>query len=423
MTDLSTYDDKYADPDWYPSGEYHEVFRRLRDEEPLRWVEDSYLGRNYWVATRYDDVKTVINDSLRFSSTFDSRIPRQGNRLTTMQRHELMFDASLALMDPPFHTVYRAPINKHFSVPAIARMASDVDSIVDGLLDKMAETTESDFVKFAAELPMRVVFALLGVPEGDWKTLEEFAWQAFSPASPQGRIEGLSYTETAYSGLKSIGAYGLEMARDRQKNPKDDLATIISQMIVDGTVLDEHEIAQWFQAIIIGGLETTRNAASAGLWLFLTNPDQRDLLVSNPGLAKSATEEILRWVTPARGRLRVARTDYEMHGKTIAAGDWVIAFLASANKDDRQFDNPYAFDITRTPNEHLALGIGTHLCLGRAVARLELGNLFTKIFERFPDIELVGDGKPNWIPDQQVTGLLDLHIRYTEEKSLVSSRV
>lgn len=412
MTDLSHYDNQFANPDWYPSGEYHEVFRRLRDEDPLHWAEDDYLGRNYWVVTRYDDVKTVINDSMRFSSSFDSRIPRQGNRLTTMERHDLMFDASLALMDPPFHTVYRAPINKHFSVPAVARMGSDIDAIIDALLDKMAESTEMDFVELAAEFPMRVVFAMLGIPEADWRDLERFAWQAFSPADPHGRIDGLSYKETAYSGLKSIGAYGLEMARDRHKNPRDDLATIISQMVVDGTALDEHEIAQWFQALIIGGLETTRNAASVGLWLYLKNPAQRELLVNDPSLSKSAAEELMRWITPARGRLRVARAEFELHGKKIKPGDWVMSFLASANKDERQFDNPHEFDITRTPNEHLALGIGSHLCLGRAVARLELIKFFPKLFQRFPYIEHAGDGEPHWLVDQQVTGLSDLRILY-----------
>lgn len=423
MSSWSDIDNNLLNPEWYPQDTYHAAFKRLRDEDPLHWAEDERFGRNYWVVTRYDDVKAIVNDTLRFSSMIDSRPPRQPNRLSTLQRHEVMFDASLAFMDPPVHTSYRAPINKHFSVPAIGRMSSDIGVIIDELLDDLAEHAETDFVAaVAAELPMRVVFALLGVPQSDWKLMEKYAWQAFSPADPKGAIPGLTVAETSFAGLKAIGDYGLEMARDRQKNPRDDLATIISQLVVDGTVLDEHEIAQWFQGLIIGGLETTRNTASTGLWLFMNNPDQRAALVNDPSLAKSAVEEIIRWTTPARGRLRVARTQYEMHGKTINPTDWVISFLESANRDERHFTNPDAFDISRSPNDHIALGVGAHLCLGRALVRLELAQLFPRLFERFPAIELAGNGKPHWIVDHQVNGLTELQIRPGPTKALVHGR-
>jgi cytochrome P450 len=361
-------DNNLTNPEWYTDNGYREAFRRLRDEDPLHWSNDETFGRNYWVVTRFDDVKAVINDHVAFSNAFDSRIPRTSVRLSSDQRRELMFDANIALMDPPYHTVYRQPANKHFSIPAIGRMQPQIAEIIDSLLDSVAERGECDIVDdLAAELPMRVVFRLMGIPESDWPLLSQFSWQAFAPADPRGHIPGKNIVETSFSGIQSIAAYSLQMAQDRRANPRDDFATIITQMVVDGTPLDDHEIAGWFVGLIIGGLETTRNAASAGTWLFLTNPDQRDLLLSDPDkYSKGASEEVMRWVTPARGRLRVARSAYTLHGKTIKPGDWIMSYLSSANWDERHFNNPETFDIARTPNDHLALGVGAHLCLGRA---------------------------------------------------------
>src|SRR5690606_27695273 len=148
--------------------------------------------------------------------------------------------------------------------------------------------------------------------------------------------------------------------------------------------------------------ESTRNAVSVGLLGYLNNPEQRQLLLDDPSLNKSAVEEVIRWVTPGSGRLRVATTDIEMHGKTIRQNDWIIAFLASANRDERVFENPDAFDIRRNPNPHLGLGEGLHMCLGRNLARLELATFFPKFLKAFPDLELTA--APDWIPDANVIG-------------------
>ncbi|MCL7999555.1 cytochrome P450 [Brucella sp. 21LCYQ03] len=411
--DLSSYDTDLVRPEWYPSGEHHEIFRRLRDEDPLHWAQPDDYGRNFWVVTRYDDMKAILNDAMTFSSSFDSRIPRSGRRLTTLQRRKLMWDASVTLMDPPLHTVMRQPMNKHFSTPMVGRMRADIEKIVDEIIEDIRKKGTADVVdEFAAVLPMHVVFKMLGIPESDWDELGRFAWQAFSPADPRGAIPGKTHEETSFIGIEAIGDYSMRMARDRLANPRDDLASIIARMVVDGTPLDEHEIAGWFLLLILGGLETTRNAISVGMWCFLKDPEQRQLLIDDPTLIDGAVDEIMRWTTPARGRLRVARASYKMHGKTINPGDWVVLFAVSGNKDERKFDNPHKFDIRRTPNEHLSLGEGIHACLGRALVRLELKVLFSKIFSAFPDIEFAGDDTPHWVVDHQVTGLSQLMVKF-----------
>ncbi|RZT94857.1 cytochrome P450 [Advenella incenata] len=413
--DKSYIDNNLVNPEWWPSGEFHEVFKQLRDEEPLYWAEPENYGRNFWVVTRYDDVKAIMADSMTFSNSVDSRIPRSGKRLTTLQRRALMWDVNIAMLDPPFHTVLRQPMNKHFSVPAINKLKNDVEKIVDELIEELKTKKSIDIVNtFAAKLPMDIVFAMLGIPEEDWPMLEKYAYQAFSPADPKGTIPGKTHAEASYIGLESIGKYGYQMARDRLANPRDDMATVISKMVVDGTSLDEHEIATWFLVLILGGLETTRNAIGAGMWTFLANPDQKQLLIEQPDLAGGAVEEVLRWVTPARGRLRVAKAPYRLHGKVIKPLDWVFIYPASGNKDERKFDNPHKFDITRTSNEHLALGEGIHACLGRALVRLELKTLFSKIFEAFPNMDFANDKRPHWVIDHQVSGVTKLEVNLNQ---------
>ena len=167
----------------------------------------------------------------------------------------------------------------------------------------------------------------------------------------------------------------------------------------------------YFTIIIGGGLETTRNTAAVGLWLFLKNPDQRRLLLEDPSLINSAIDEVLRWVSPARTRFRIAMADVEIGGKEIRTGDWVFGSQASANFDETVFAEPEKFDITRNPNPHLSFGEGIHLCLGRYLARLELACLFPKVLAAFPDMQIAEE--PEWIPDNITTGFSKFDVTYT----------
>ncbi|NKX56557.1 cytochrome P450 [Arthrobacter mobilis] len=413
MSGLTEYDNKMLDPHWYTTGEYHEAFKRLRDEDPVHWTEDSSYGKNYWAITRYEDVKDYLLNPQRFSSRWDTRIPRSPKRRTPEERHAQGWDISIATNDDPIHDLYRKPINKHFSVPAIARLGEDVHGIVDEIIAEVGNRGQADFVEdFAADLPMKVILRMLGVPREDWDMLRIASWQWLAAADPRWIIDG-DEVATSLHGHKVLLDYCTELALKRRQDPKDDFATVIGNLEIDGDKLSVHEMKIWFVTMIGGGLETTRNAAAVGTWLFLKNPDQRQLLLDDPSLTKSAVEEVLRWSTPAKNRLRLATEDFDYHGKRVKAGDWVVGFLASANKDERVFADPHRFDIRRTPNEHLALGTGIHLCLGRALARLELSAFFKTVLSTFPDLELVDDGEPAWIADRSVTGFTSMPVKFT----------
>lgn len=411
MTDWTAIDNKLLDPNWYTTDEYHAVFKTMRDEDPVHWTQDDRYGKHYWSLTRYEDIKAYLQNDRRFSSRWDTRVPRSPVRRTPEERHRQGFDVNVSSTDNPVHDLYRRPINKHFSIPAIARLGADIDSIVDEIIADVAGRGACDLVDdIAAELPIKVILRLLGVPEEDWPMLVEASWQWLAAADPRFIIDN-DQVKTSLHGQKRLLDYCADLALERRRNPQDDFATVIGNVEMDGDRLSIHEMKTWFITMIGGGLETTRNAASVGIWLLLKNPEQRALLLADPSLINSTVEEILRWATPAKNRLRIANEDIELHGKTIRAGDWVVGFLASANKDEREFQDPYTFDIQRGPNRHLSLGEGIHLCLGRALARLELATLIPKVLRAFPDLEIAGE--PKWIADTSVTGFTTLPVTYT----------
>lgn len=413
MIDWHEIDNSLLDPAYYTRTDYRDAFRQMRDEDPVRWVCDERYGKDYWALTRYDDVAEYLLSPRDFSSRWESRVPRTPKRMTPELRHELAYDVNFTTLDEPLHDLYRRPLNKHFSVPTVAKMRSDIGQIVDRIIADVAERGECELVEdIAAELPVQVVLTMLGVPQEDWPYLREASWQFLAAADPRWIING-DQVETSRLGLRKLLDYCTKLAMERRTNPKDDLATVIADLEVDSDKLSIHEMRGWFANIIAGGLETTRNAAAVGIWKLMSLPEQRELLVTDASLHRSAVEEVLRWVTPAKNRLRVATRDLEFRGRRIKRGDWVVGYLASANWDDRQFADPEAFDIRRTPNKHLALGLGPHLCLGRALARMELELLIPRIFAALPDLRPAIDGEPAWIADTSVTGFTTLPVAFT----------
>lgn len=404
-------DQRLQDPQWYSTLEHLEVFKQLRDEDPVHWAEDNHYGKHYWFLTRHEDVRNYLLNPRALSSRWDTRVPKTPKRYTPEERFQMGFDVSMARNDPPIHDIYRKPVNKHFSLPAMNKLKADIEGIVDEIIGDVVDRAECDAVEnLAGELPVKVILRMLGVPEEDWPLLREAAWRWLAPADPRFTLDG-DVLKTHRQGHSTLLDYCEQLALARRKEPQDDFATVLGGMKVDGDPLSIHEMRSYFTILIGGGLETTRNAASVGLWLFLQNPEQRRLLLDDPSLVNSAAEEVLRWVTPPRSRLRIAMEDIDLHGKEIRAGDWVVASLTSANRDERVFEDPEAFDITRNPNPHLSFGEGIHLCLGRYLARMELASFFPKVLEAFPDLEPTSD--PIWIPDNNVAGFSEFKVRYT----------
>lgn len=383
MSDWSTTDVLLLDPEWYTTDDYHEVFRRMRDEDPVHWTEDPRYGRNYWALTRYDDCRDLLLDDQRFSNRWDTHVPRTPKRMTPEERYAMGFDVAIPLIDNPLHDVYRRPFNKYFSVPGVARMHEQVDAIVDEVIAEAAEQGETDVVnQLGLQLPTKFMLRFLGIPDDDWAGVNEAVNQ---------RQRGNN--DDAHASHRAILDYSEELAKKRRAQPEDDFATTVVNMTIDGEPMSVHEARTNFFFLITAALGNTRNAISMGIWLLMSNPDQARLLADDPSLIKPATEEILRWASNSPTRLRVANHDLDLGGKRIRSGDWVIGFTNSANRDERQFPDPHRFDIRRTPNHHLGFGAGIHTCLGRHLARLEMAALLPRLFDTF-DLEFTEE--PTW---------------------------
>ena len=422
LTDWSEIDNGLLNPEWYADGEPQEAFQRLRTEDPVHLAKPSNYGKPFWVVSRYQDVVAVLSDPANFSSYRDTRPPRSSRRLTTSELHSSGTDANLNHMDPPFHTLYRRSVEEYFSFASVERLRTTVEGVVDDLIAELAPRGRTDFVgELAADLPMHVIMRFLGVPRGDWEWLRDRVWQSFAPSDPRYLVPGQSPEKTMADAEEAISEYTAKLAKEKRAHPGDDFASVLTKTVVDEVVLDEHEVAAWLSLLIAASLETTRNTASVGLWLFYRNPDQRELLAQNPALIEQAVDEVLRWAAPVRSRLRVARFDTTIGGKSIKAGDWVVPFLTSANRDESVFEDPHAFNILRERKEHMSLGEGIHKCLALHLVRLELMVLFSKFFEAFPDFHLPHADKPAWIVDHVLNGFSTLEVEFEAPKGATTS--
>jgi cytochrome P450 len=217
--------------------------------------------------------------------------------------------------------------------------------------------------------------------------------------------------ETVRAGrMKMLGFFAEEMKK-RREEPGEDIISTLLESEVEGEKLTEFEILAFCFLLILAGNETTRNGISGGLQVLCEHPDEKARLLSDMSLLDSAVEEMLRWTSPLHHMSRTATADTEIRGKKIKEGERVLMWYPSANRDEDIFDDPYRFDITRQPNEHLAFGIGEHFCLGAGFARKELRVMFDELFRRFPDIDL--EGPPERLRSNFINGIKHMAVRYT----------
>lgn len=409
--DMNSVDRLLMDPAWYAQGDFHDTYSLLRQEDPVHWTEDTQYGHPYWAVTKFDGIREVYDRWDAFSSRIGTPLPpRSGKRYTPEERYAMSLDSRAPSMDPPLHGVYRRPINKHFSVPALSKMTSQIDRYVADLIEEVSEKESFDFIKdVASQLPLRIIFGLLGVPEEDWKSLQASVSRYALPSDPEFTIDN-DPAKTTMIGAREVDEYAEKLALSRRENPQDDLATVIGSLKVDGDPLSPHEMKSWFTTLIIGGLETSRNALGTGLWQFLEHPDQRDLFLSDEKIVPAAIEEVLRWGSPSRTVLRVVNEDMDFHGKEMQAGDWVILFNASGNRDEDVWEDSQRFDITREQIDHIGLGHGIHKCLGRNLVRLEMARFYPVFLRTFPELSITGDLA--WIPDYNSNGLSSLPVTH-----------
>jgi len=374
-----------------PEAEREATFAALRKQDPIRffpeveWVPGFELGDGFWALTRHADVWHVSRNPALFSSVPSIVIPDQNPDVAE-------FFGSMIALDDPRHHRLRSIVQKAFTPKMVAQVEDAVAERARTLVARMVERhpdRRCDFVaEFAAPLPLQIICAMMGIPEED----EGLVFQWTNVILGVGDEEMGDY-ESFERVSQEIAAYAVAMAEDRRVNPRNDLCTALVEAEVDGDRLSSMEIASFFILLATAGNETTRNAISHGLLELTRNPDQRDLWWSDFDThAKTAAEEIVRWASPVIYMRRRATEDTEIAGVKIAAGDKVVMFYNSANRDETHFKDPYRFDVTRTPNDHVGYGAGgPHFCLGANLARREIMMAFRELHEQVPDVRSCGE--------------------------------
>ncbi|GJM39104.1 MAG: cytochrome P450 [Acidimicrobiales bacterium] len=370
-------------PETYVDGPPHELFTRLRREEPVVWQPmDGEPG--YWAVLRHADVVHVAKHPDIFSATLGGVVIEDLEPASLEQMQDM-----LLAMDPPRHTAYRRPIAPEFKARVIGGMEDRIRTITREILDRAdALGAEVEFVHdVCAHLPSQVVGELMGIPREDWADIHAMAERNSGGQDPD-------IADAADRGNSSVdmAMYGIGFAAKRREMPEQgDLTDLLLGGEFDGKQMTDIDFGRFFVQLVTAGNDTTRTMLSGGLFALLQHPDQLRMLRDDPTLIPSAVEEILRWANPLHYFRRTATADTELGGASIAAGDKVAMMYTSANRDEDVFDDPQRFDITRSPNHHLSFGIATHFCLGVHLARLEGRVFLEEVLDRWPSIELNGE--------------------------------
>jgi cytochrome P450 len=362
-------------------GQPHGMFRWLRRHDPVhRHAEPN--GPGFWAVTRYHDVEAVSRDPATYSSALGGIMIADGSAEELAGARNMML-----YMDPPRHVRYRRLVRAAFTPASAERLKPQVAELSARIVDEVIERGECDFVgDVAGELPSYVIAALMGIPLDDGKRLYLLTEKMHSDPSV------VSPEDQRAASVEMLD-YAREVAARKRRTPGDDLASTLVDAEVEGERLSDEEFDWFFLLLVNAGGDTTRNLVAGGLEVLFRNPDQlRRLQGDLEPLLPSGVEEMLRYVSPVVHMRRTATRDAVLRGRDIAAGDKVVMFYGSANRDEAVFANPDCFDVGRAPNEHVAFGAGgPHFCLGAHIARVEAQAIFREVLTRMPDIEPAGE--------------------------------
>jgi cholest-4-en-3-one 26-monooxygenase len=387
----------------YVPGVPHEWFAFLRKNAPVWWQEEKN-GPGFWAVTGYDDCNTVNRDYSLFSSH------AKGSLLFDMDEEQLAQQQLLMLnMDPPIHTRYRRLVNKGFTPRVVNALHDQIHAATDGIIDDVIETGRADFVTdISAELPLVVIADLLGVPNDDRHRMFDWSNKMIGNEDPEYQAS----EDIASVASMELYAYASKLFAEKRIDPHEDLMSVLTGVEIEGERLSDLELELFFLLLTVAGNETTRNLISGAMVAFFDNPDQWEKLRQDRSLLPSAVEEMLRYVTPVMNFRRQSTTETELSGQAIEADQKVVFYHVSANRDESVFEHPEKFDITRTPNPHIAFGGGgPHFCLGANLARMEIRVMFEHLLDRIPDIHL--DGKVERLQSAFINGVKHIPVEFT----------
>ncbi len=391
-------------------GAYHDLLTRIRREQPVFRAEPEGYAP-FWMVTRHADIRAVELDAQTFINA-----PRSILRTEALNAHirtltgdrPFMFH-NLTNMDGAIHNAHRRLTHAWFLPARVKKLENDLHGLAARYVDRMVESGGTcDFVRdVAVWYPLRVIMTILGVPPEDEPRILMLTQQLFGPDDPE--IKGELKADLMTT-INDFLDYFRTITAKRRADPTDDVASVIAHAEIDGEPIGELEILSYYILIATAGHDTTSSTTAGGLLALIENPDQFAKLRADPTLLPKAIDEMLRWVTPVTHFFRTAAADTVVGGQPIAAGDSLMMCYPSGNRDEAVFADPFRFDITRSPNPHVAFGYGPHLCLGQHLAKMEIRIFFEELLRRIDHIELAGE--PAWVAANFVGGLKRLPVSF-----------
>jgi len=390
------------------NGQPFDIFKRLREEAPIYWHEESLdFEPGFWALSKHEDIVTVSKDPMTFSSAV-------GGHLMTMGDPEVVDPSAVAAiignmigMDPPDHQIYRKMVAPSFTPKAIRTLEGDMRLKIRELLENVEDKGEFNFVtEISEQLPLWVLCEMMGIPESERPKIRDLV-NNLTDASIQQDPNNAFQIWVNYMELFKMGR---DMIEERRKNPTDDLMSVVANTKIEGGELPPELLDGFFLLMVIAGNETTRNTLTGGLMALTDNPEEREKLLKDPSLISNATDEMLRWVTSVIYFRRTATKDTNIRGQDIKAGDKVVMWYGSANRDEDIFKDGHLFRVEReNAKKHLAFGAGEHLCLGNRLGHMQIRVLFEELLDRFPNIHSISD--PVRIPSNFLAGISELKVR------------
>ena len=399
---------------WMGPRDYRDrAFAVLRRERPVAFhaePEVPGLGRGpgFWSVTRHADVMEVSRNGQLYSSG------RGGVNMIDQPDFFAELFGSMIAMDDPRHARLRRIVSSGFTPSRLRNLLGDVERAAVEIVDGVRDRGSCDFVTdIAAMLPLKIICDMMGIPESEYRFVFDRTNVILGATDPEYVSDLTLAIPMILQAGQELAALAEDLAGVREKEPTDDLTSVLVHAEIDGERLTKAEIGSFFVLLTAAGNETTRNAISHGMKALADHPDQRRRWMSDfETLAPTAVEEIVRWATPVIHFRRTATADTTIGGQPIRAGEKVIMWYCSANRDETVFDAPDRFDVGRTPNDHVGYGgPGPHFCLGAQLARREITVMFRELFRRLPDLEVTGE--PAYLSSNFINGIKHLPCEFT----------
>ncbi len=383
------------------------VYREMRESDPVSWSNLLQV----WILTRYDDVLAVLKDHGHFSS---DRTKAVNPLVQALENYRLSSGPigttpTMLSLDPPAHTRMRNLANKAFTPRVVERSRPHIQEIADQLIDELPDPTQIDVVNdLSVPLPVIVIAEILGVPASDRGLFK--AWSTDIAGTLGGAMQGPAVMDRARDSANELADYFRARIAERRIEPRDDLLSAMVAAEEAGDLLTEDEVIATAILLLIAGNETTTNLIGNGMLALLRNPDERRRIQNDPALIPTAVDEMLRFDGPAQMTSRIVTEELTLRGKEMKPGQVVLCTLGAANHDPEQFPQPDRFDAGRTPNRHLAFGLGIHYCLGAPLAVAEAQTAFATLLRRFPNPEAQFES-PDFGPSFILRGLNSLKMK------------